>query len=129
MTFPSSGNCNGVNRTYSAYGDQQLSQLFDCETTSHNNSNSPLQLHLSEGGTVVTLLATWLDSIIVIRKMERFLAVTIKVTGHIAFESEGLCNAGCPNHQYVGKIWGGVSPSPSRDYMFPCRAINSIGSP
>lgn len=109
VTFPSSGNCNGVNRSYSAYGEQPLSQLFDCEATPPNNSDSPLQLHLSEGGTVVTLLATWLDTVIVIRKMERFLAITIKVTGRMAFESEGLCNSGCPNHQYVGRFGAGVS--------------------
>lgn len=91
-----------MTNSYVAYRNMPLpTHLAGME--SHNNTASPLQLRMSEGGAVVTIVATWLNTTIAIRQMSGFLAVTAQVTGHMAFESEGLCTAGCPTHQYIGK--------------------------
>ena len=52
---------------------------------------------------MVTIWATWLNASVVIRQQTGFLAVTLSVRGRMAFESEGLCAAGCPVHQYIGE--------------------------
>lgn len=54
---------------------------------------------------MVTLTATWLNSTVIIRKMAGYLAVTVKVTGQLAFESDGLCSTRCPANQYVGQCY------------------------
>ena len=53
---------------------------------------------------MVTIRAPWLNASIVIRQQTGFLAVSLSVRGHMAFESEGLCVAGCPVHQYIGEL-------------------------
>ena len=59
------------------------------------NTNNPLQLTVN--GNVASILATWLNTTIVLRQYAGYLSVTIQVPGMLAFESEGLCT-GCPAH-------------------------------
>ncbi len=90
--------CNSVVRTYMAYNTEPLSSEFTPPW--EDNSTSPLQLMLGEDGSVVTLMATWLNTTIIIRQYAEFLSITLQVPLEISLESEGLCT-GCPSHLYL----------------------------
>ena len=74
---------------------------FSGEPSPYVNGNSALQLHLGSDGSVVTILATWMNTTIVIRRLAELLSVTLQVPGQMSFDSEGLC-VGCPRHQLLG---------------------------
>ena len=103
VTFPASEGCNEQANFFVAHNYRSLPSVFVDESGGALPPSPALQLHHSEGGTVITLIATWLNTTIIIRRVEGFLAVTLTVTGHMAFESQGLCTAGCPHPQRVGK--------------------------
>lgn len=91
-------NCNSVARTYTADNMEPLASEFTPPRS--DNTTSPLQLTLGEDGTVVTLMATWLNTTIIIRQYAQFLSITLQVPGEILLESKGLCT-GCPSDLYV----------------------------
>ncbi len=64
-----------------------------------NNSNSALQLKHTTNSSVVTLLAVWINTTIIIRQHGNALSVVIQLPGDLSFHSEGLCR-GCPRHAY-----------------------------
>ena len=66
------------------------------------NAGSPLQLNVTSDGTVASLLATWLNMSVIIRNHFGYLSVTVQVPGRLIFDTEGLCNGGCPHHTYLG---------------------------
>lgn len=125
MTFPVSGDCNSKTRSYVAYPNMPLPINFIGTSGTHNNTGLPLQLHMSEDGTVITIIATWLDTTIAIRQMDGFLAVTLQVTGEMAFESEGLCTAGCPVYQYIGRWWVGGNEGRESGYTGQQVSVNT----
>ena len=101
MTFYPSGNCLAETKSYVALADSTLSQNFTDQTQPNTNTcGSRLQMNIDPDDTVVTLLATWINTTIVIRRHADLLAITLQVPGHLAFESDGLCR-GCPAHTYV----------------------------
>lgn len=105
VTFPSSGECNKQTSSYIALNNITLPCTFDGMTGDvHSNTNSSLQMDFSESGTVVTLRAHWINSVVIIRRIGEFLSVTMQVPGMMAFQSKGLCTATCPSHHYVGKL-------------------------
>ena len=95
-----SGTCNPERRLYVAVNNMPLPDTF----TEADNGNTSLQLHVDDSGTVASILAPWINSTIIIRRISGFLSVSLQVTGHLAFESEGLCT-GCPRHQYIGEYF------------------------
>ena len=97
-------NCNPETQSYIATSNSPLPTVFTGASSPHNNHNSPIQLHTNIEGTLTTILATWINSTIVIRRIHGYLGVTLHVTGRMAFESEGLCT-GCPRHQFISKYW------------------------
>lgn len=99
VTFFRSGNCLEETKSYVASLDSTLSQTFT-DQTSTNNTASNLQLSVDPNGNLVTILATWINTTIVIRRYADLLSVTLQVPGHLAFESDGLCR-GCPAHAYL----------------------------
>ena len=64
-----------------------------------NNSNSALQLKHTTNSSVITLLAVWINTTIIIRQHGNALSVVIQLPGDLSFHSEGLCR-GCPRHAY-----------------------------
>ena len=107
--------CNPVARSYVARVSSNLASEFippfvapdnftsavtTTATRSSASSSSPLQLISNSNGSVVTLLATWLNTTIVIRQYASFLSITLQVPGEISYKSEGLCT-GCPPHMYI----------------------------
>lgn len=102
VTF-NANSCNNVVRSYVAEVSSPLPSdfipPFD-NFTSSTSSSLPLQLASDSNGSVVTLLATWLKTTIIIRQYANFLSITIQVPGELSNESEGLCR-GCPPHMYV----------------------------
>ena len=90
--------CNSVPRTYTADNIEPLVSEFIPPRS--DDTTSPLQLTLGEDGSVVTLMATWLNTTIIIRQYAQFLSITLQVPGEISMESEGLCT-GCPSDLYV----------------------------
>ena len=103
MTFPASEGCNENLRYFIAHSDQLLPSKFQDVSGVSAAPSSSLQLHVSEEGTVVTLVATWINTTIIVRRIAGFLAVTLTVGGQMTFSSQGLCVAGCPEPQTVGK--------------------------
>ena len=98
VTFYRSGNCLGETKSYVATLNSPLPQNFT-DLTVPSNCSANLQLSVDADGSVVSLLATWINTTIVIRRHADLLAVTVQVPGHLAFESDGLCR-GCPAHAY-----------------------------
>ena len=88
----------GETKSYVATLDSPLPQNFSDHSVP-NNCSANLQLIVSSDSTAVSLLATWINTTIVIRKHANLLGVTVQVPGHLAFESNGLCR-GCPAHAY-----------------------------
>ena len=84
-------------RTYIAKSSLPLPSTF---TDGSSSSGGALQLTVDANGTVASLLATWLNTTIVLRQYAGYLAVTIQLPGLQAFESEGLCR-GCPSHTHL----------------------------
>ena len=104
MTFYSSGNCLADTKSYVAFANSPLSPNFTDDTApGTSNCGSTLQMNLDPNGGVVTLLAPWINTTVVIRTHADLLAVTLQVPGHLAFESEGLCR-GCPAHAYFDAV-------------------------
>ncbi len=67
-----------------------------------DNSNSPLQLKsstTSANSSVVSLLAVWINTTIIVRRHNDALSVSVYIPGDMSFYSEGLCR-GCPRHAY-----------------------------
>ncbi len=64
-------------------------------------STSALQLRIDNDTTSASILATWLNVSVVIRSYSQYLSVTIQLPGKFIFDSEGLCNGGCPDHSIV----------------------------
>lgn len=87
--------CNPTATTYTAYNSMPLASNF-----TPDSSNSVLQLAFGADGSVVTLMATWLNATIIIRQHAEFLSVTLQVPRVMSLEGEGLCT-GCPSHMYV----------------------------
>lgn len=101
MTFYRSANCLGETKSYVVTlddDDSPLPQNFTDQSVP-NNCSANLQLIINSDGSGVSLLATWINSTVVIRKHANHLGVTIQVPGHLGFESDGLCR-GCPAHAY-----------------------------
>ena len=98
VTFPSDNSCNPIARSYAAYNSEPLPSEFMPSFTAMEKLTSPLQL--VHNRTVTTLLATWLNTTIIIRQYASFLSISIKVPRKIAVESDGLCK-GCPAHHYI----------------------------
>ena len=94
--------CNMVARSYVAEVSSPLPSDFTPPITEPDGSTAslPLQLLPGSNGNVVTLFATWLNAVIIIRQYAGFLSVTIQVPNELSYESEGLCT-GCPQHMYV----------------------------
>lgn len=86
--------CSPQHVTYFADSSLPLPSTFEDDSTPRN-TNSPLQLTVN--GNVASILATWLNTTIVLRQYAGYLSVTVQVPGMLAFESEGLCT-GCPAH-------------------------------
>lgn len=84
-------------RTYVANSSLPLPSTF---TDGSSSSSGALQLTVDANGTVASLLATWLNTTIVLRQYAGYLSVTIQLPGLQAFESEGLCR-GCPPHTHL----------------------------
>ena len=84
-------------RTYIAKSSLPLPSTF---TDGSSSSGGALQLTVDANGTVASLLATWLNTTIVLRQYAGYLSVTIQLPGLQAFESEGLCR-GCPTHTHI----------------------------
>ena len=101
MTFYSNGSCLAETKSYVAIANSPLSPDFTDQTTPNttNTCGSMLQMNIDPNGTVVTLLAPWINTTIVIRRHADLLAVTLQVPGHLSFESDGLCRS-CPAHAY-----------------------------
>ena len=99
MTFYSNGSCLAETKSYVAFANSPLSPNFTDHTTPNttNTCGSILQMNIDPSGTVVTLLAPWINTTIVIRRHADLLAVTLQVPGHLSFESDGLCRS-CPAH-------------------------------
>ena len=93
VTF-SSHSCS-PQRTYIADSSLPLPSTFADGSTSSSDA-----LQLTVGNNVTSLLATWLNTTIVLRQYAGYLSVTIQLPGHQAFESEGLCT-GCPPHTHI----------------------------
>ena len=97
VTFYRSANCLGETKSYVVtLDDASLPQNF----TDHslpNNCSANLQLIMNSDGTAVTLLASWINTTVIVRKHANLLGVTVQVPGHLGFESDGLCR-GCPAH-------------------------------
>ena len=94
VTF-SSHTCS-PQRTYIADSSLPLPPTFADGSTSSSSD----ALQLTVGDNVTSLLATWLNTTIVLRQYAGYLSVTIQLPGHQAFESEGLCT-GCPPHAHI----------------------------
>lgn len=140
VTFYSSGNCLAETKSYVAFADSPLSPNFT-DHTAPNNTNtcgSTLQMNFdpddSGGGVVVTLLAPWINTTVVIRRHAQpdLLAVTLQVPGHLAFESDGLCR-GCPAHTHFDIVnystitLGGGCGDVSNNALYHCWGFtNSI---
>ncbi len=106
VTFYSSGGCLVETKSYVAFADSPLSPNFTDDTAPDTNAcGSTLQMNMDPndiddtGGGVVTLLAPWINTTVVIRRHANLLAVTLQVPGHLSFESDGLCR-GCPAHAF-----------------------------
>lgn len=97
MTF-SASKCSGEAKSYVATLDAPLPYTLT-DNLPINNSNSPLQIKSTINGTVVTLLAVWINSTVIVRKFGGFLSVTVQLPGSLAFPSDGLC-LGCPPNIY-----------------------------
>lgn len=93
MTFHEDCNCLRQTKSYVAT-DFLLPQAFT-DHTAPNNSNSNLQLLVNSDGSAVSLLASWINTTVVIRKYAELLGVTVQVPRSVAAESSGLCT-GCP---------------------------------
>ena len=94
VTFAQSS-CTGE-KSYVATINSSLPQTFT-DGYAPNNLESALQL--KHKGSVVSLLAVWIDTAIIIRKLPDGLSVTMRVPGDLSFFSDGLCR-GCPRHAY-----------------------------
>ena len=90
--------CNPTARTYTVSNSEVFPSNF--MPSQPDNSDSPLQILFGEDRSVVTLLDTWLNATIVIRKYMEFLSVTLQVPSEVSLASEGLCT-GCPSHMYI----------------------------
>ena len=99
MTFYRSGSCLRETKSYVATFNSSLPHNFTDQTVP-GNCSANLHLSVDADGTVASLLATWINTTIVIRRHADLLSVTVQVPGHLAFESDGLCR-GCPAHAYV----------------------------
>lgn len=88
-------------KSYVAFADSPLSPNFTDHTSPDSNTcGSTLQMNMDPNDDgVVTLLAPWINTTVVIRRHANLLAVTLQVPGHLAFESDGLCR-GCPAHAH-----------------------------
>lgn len=75
VTFHSHG-CNPNQRTYTAYNSEALPSDFSPPLLGSESPNSTLQLMSGKDGSVVTLMATWLNATIVIRQYTDFLSIT-----------------------------------------------------
>ena len=93
MTFYENRYCLRQTKSYVAT-DSLLPQAFTDHTVP-NNSYSNLQLLVNSDGTAVSLLASWINTTVVIRKYADLLGVTVQVPRYVAEESGGLC-MGCP---------------------------------
>lgn len=104
MTFYSSGSCLSETKSYIAFANSPLSPNFT-DDTAPNGCGSTLQMNMdsSDAGGVVTLLAPWINTTVVIRRYADLLAVTLQVPGHLSFESDGLCR-GCPAHAHFDAV-------------------------
>lgn len=107
--------CNPTVRTYTAYNLEPLPSDFEPATS--DNSTNPLQIVPGEDGTVVTLMAIWLNTTIIIRQYAEFLSITLQVPREMSLESDGLCT-GCPPHQYIDIL------SISEAYSSLCEEVN-----
>ena len=95
ITFFQSSDCSGTQtKSYVATDSQLLPHTFTDHTVP-NNSHSNLQLFVSQDGSAVSLLATWINTTIIVRNYANLLGVTLQVPRHLAEESRGLCR-GCP---------------------------------
>ena len=101
VTFYPSGNCLRETKSYVAFSNSALSPNFTDQTTPNNANTcgSTLLMNTDRNGSVVTLLAPWINTTIIIRRYAELLAVTLQVPGHLSFESDGLCR-GCPAHTF-----------------------------
>lgn len=94
VTFPSTS-CNANAHSYVAYRGQDLPQTFI-------GIGSPQsELHISNKGSVVSILAPWLNFSIIIRNQGGFLSVVTQIDADEMAASEGLCKTGCPMHTRV----------------------------
>lgn len=84
-------------RSYIAESTAALPYTFSDELA----STSALHLWVNNGSTAASILATWLNTSIVIHSYAKYLSVTIQVPGKFIFDSEGLCVGGCLNDRLV----------------------------
>ena len=100
MTFYPSGSCLRETKSYVATSDSPLSQTFS-DLTLPSNCSANLHLQVDNEGTLVTMMAPWINTTVVIRRLpgDGVLAVTVQVPGRLSFESDGLCR-GCPAHSH-----------------------------
>lgn len=107
MTFYSSGSCLAETKSYVAFANSPLSPNFTDDTAPNtdNTCGSTLQMNMNstDAGGVVTLLAPWINTTVVIRRYADLLAVTLQVPGHLSFQSDGLCR-GCPAHAHFDAV-------------------------
>ena len=95
--------CNGQRKhSYVVESFLSLPTSFSGDSTPHVNANSSLQLHVSDDGTVASILMVYSNFTIVLRKVDFMLSVTLQVPGSASYFSEGLCS-GCPRQQVAGK--------------------------
>ena len=67
--------------------------------------SSPLQLTV-EGQSVATILAPWINTSVIIHRIDGYLSVTLQVPEPLsrAYEVGGLCSTGCPYSFDVGGL-------------------------
>ena len=59
---------------------------------------NPVQLTVSENGTVASIIATWLGLTVIIRRHSSHLSIVVQMPAELALQSEGLCSTGAPEH-------------------------------
>ena len=92
--YRSDDGCLETTKSYIAF-EYLLPSTF-ADNTIPNNANSSLEFNRDADGTEVSLLATWINTTVVIRIHADLLAVTVQVPETLAQQSEGGLCKGCP---------------------------------
>jgi hypothetical protein len=98
ITLYSSDCTAGAVFNYVANADKDLPQHISSSQLNVLPLFQPLEFTVDSSRTTASILAPWINTTIVLRRILGYLSIVVQMPASLAFQSYGLCHIGCPIH-------------------------------